>query len=300
MELAPVGICTYVRLSHLRRTVDALKRNTLAAQTELFVFSDAPRPGDEAAVASVRRFAHGIGGFRAVHVVEREENLRARNCRLGMRQLIDEYGKMIFMEEDIVTSPAFLAFLNDALGRYANNSDVLSISGYCPPIEIPEHFADDVFALPRFNGWGFGIWKDRFDDIKMHLERSEVTGRFRNPIEIFRFAAGGWDMLRMLADDINGRIDALDVKIFYQQYTKGLVSVYPVKSLVSNIGHDGSGLHCGNSTRFDVERCDLESYTLTLPERPVMDRDILRANDRFRSGGLWKKAKHLKKFLKQL
>ena len=90
------------------------------------------------------------------------------------------------------------------------------------------------------------------------------------------------------------------MKIFYQQYVQGRTTVYPVKSLVSNTGYDGSGIHCGASDRFDVQRWDADTYTWTLPDRPSMPPEIVRAHARFWSGGPWRKLRHLKKFIRRL
>ena len=54
-DLAPIAVSTYARPQHLQQTIAALQKNTLAQQSELFVFSDAPKPGDEDKVEAVRR-----------------------------------------------------------------------------------------------------------------------------------------------------------------------------------------------------------------------------------------------------
>ncbi len=117
-DLAPIGLSVYVRLEHIKKTVSALQRNRLADQSQLYVFSDAPQPGDEKKVAEVRRFLKTISGFKMINIVERKENGRVANTRGGLRYLLDHFGKAILLEEDVVTAPGFLTFMNEGLEIY--------------------------------------------------------------------------------------------------------------------------------------------------------------------------------------
>jgi hypothetical protein len=281
--LAPIGLSTYSRLQHLRQTIAALQKNKLAEKSELFVFSDAPKAGDEEKVEAVRRYLRTIEGFKAVHIIEREENSRVGNSRGGMRMLLERYGKTIFLEEDILTAPSFLCFMNQALEKYEGNDRIFSISGYCPPIRIPADYKHDVFMVRRFNGWGVGIWKERFDTVKP-----------LSPSEFERFAArkeqtegfskgGGKDMLAMLKADAYGKIDAFDVKAMYAQFLSDRYTIYPKKSLTSNIGMDGTGVHCVVTSKFKVPLSDTSQFVL--PDNLIIDKRIVEAYLKFRASG---------------
>jgi len=162
--------------------------------------------------------------------------------------LVDTYGKMIWLEEDIVTAPGFLEFVNRALLFYEFNPRVFSITGYTPPIELPPVFTQDAFALTRFNAWGFGIWQDRYLAIR------EIQPAALESMNRLQLAKNGHDLYRMALADATGRIDALDVKaMFLQAATEGL-TIFPRNSLVQNIGHDGSGIHCPTTDRFLHQR----------------------------------------------
>jgi len=283
LNLAPVGISTYTRLSHLQRTIDALERNTIAAKSDLYIFSDGPRPGDEEKVEKVRGFLRTIAGFKSVSIFEREANSRVFNNRDGIKRLLKEYGKMIYLEEYIVTAPGFLAFMNLALDTYENNQEIFSICGYRPPIEIPAAYDNDAFVLPRFSAWGFGIWKDRFDLIEMEITPRDYKKFLFSPVQVIRFCRGGRDMLGMLRAEARGKIDALDVKIFYLQFLLQMKTVYPVRFLASNIGHDGTGLHCLETSRFDVTLDTVPNPSFSLPGKLAEDPAILKSNAAFRS-----------------
>lgn len=280
-ELAPIGVTVYARLEHLRRAIDALKNNALASQSELYVFSDAPRPGDESRVAEVRNYIRTIEGFKSVRIVEREKNGRVENSRGGINALLSDYGKVIFLAEDIVAAPGFLTFMNKALKRYECNERVFSVSGYSPPLKIPDSYQHDVFFLRRFSGWGFGTWEDRFSHIK-YMSPAEYEKFASNRARAREFIRGGGaDMMRMLKRDAYGEIDAGDVKAMYAQFLKDQYTVYPVQSLVRNIGHDGTGTHCNNTSRFDVVLSDKTAFEL--PDKVFLDKRIVKANRVFRA-----------------
>jgi hypothetical protein len=299
-KLAPIGISAYSRLGHLRNAIDALKRDPLAARSQIYLFSDGPAAGAEGRVAKVRAYLRQIDGFSKVHVIERAHNNRTFNNRDGMRQLSDEHGRFIWLEEDIVVAPGFLKFMNAALDCYADNSEIFSICGYRPPFSLPETYSDDAFVLPRFSAWGFATWKDRFDRIRMTIPRSEYYRFLLNPLRVARFARGGWDMLPMLHAEVHGRIDALDVKIFYQQFLMGMNTVYPVRHLASNTGNDGSGLHCVKTERFDVLLDNSIDQPFNLPATPVVRASILNANQQFRDIGLRAKARFWRRAVQDL
>jgi len=177
-QLAPIGLSVYSRVEHLKKNVAALKNNFLAPESELYIFSDAPKPGDEKKVYKVREFLKTINGFKNVTIFERKTNSRVKNNRDGIKFLLEKYGKIIFLEEDIVTSPKFLTFMNDALDFYKDDNRIFSISGYSPPIKIPKNYTKDIYLSYRFSAWGFGLWKNRYDMIDFNLDG--IDDFFRN------------------------------------------------------------------------------------------------------------------------
>lgn len=280
--LAPVGVSVYSRLDHFKQTINALKLNTIADASKLYIFSDAPREGDEEAVLGVRAYARNIDGFDEVVIVERNENSRVNNNRGGMQYLLDKYEKMIWLEEDIVTEPGFLEFMNQALDSYRGADKVISITGYTPPIELPADYRNDVFFLQRFNAWGFGTWKRKFEKIELKIDEREYRLKMKDSEFYRKLVANGQDIPGMLDKDVRGDIDALDVKIMYQQILHEWYSVYPRKSLVQNIGHDGSGLHCRVSDKFHHDELWGKTGKFNFPEDVRVDKRIVSANRRFR------------------
>ncbi|MFT5635025.1 MAG: hypothetical protein ACI89T_000456 [Cognaticolwellia sp.] len=252
-NLAPIALGTYTRLAHLKETVYALQQNTLAQMSELYVFSDAPQPGDEAIVSDVRTYLSTISGFKKVHIIKRQKNGRVANNRGGIQELLQEYGKVIFLEDDNITATGFLAFMNDALHKYQNHPHVLSICGYTPKFEITDELNYyDNLALPRFVGWGIALWQEKFNlipsitpkDYKQIIMNAE-TVKYINHHH-------GRDLINRFRAESLGHIDGLDNKGCFLQTQTNMFSVHPKHSLVNNIGNDGSGVHSSKNDKYDI------------------------------------------------
>jgi hypothetical protein len=64
-----------------------------------------------------------------------------------------------------------------------------------------------------------------------------------------------------------------------------MYTIYPVQSLVKNIGHDGTGIHCGNSTRFDVDLWT-KTHNFSFEKNIRPEKKIVKENYKFRSNGV--------------
>lgn len=255
MNLAPIGLSTYKRHQHLANTLTALASNTLAKESELFIFSDAPKPGDEQSVAKVRSLIQNVPGFKKVHVFERKLNDRVFNNRGGMKFLLSEFGRMIYLEEDVVTAPAFLGFINEGLEEFNDKKSVFSVCGYTPPLKLNTVTDKSCYTCRRFSAWGFGMWADRYAKIEMN----KVDRNSLNNLQKWRLRSAGTDLVGMVDAVSRGEIEALDVRINFTMARDNLRVVCPTVSLTLNRGHDGTGIHCGISDYFETDMDDRQS-----------------------------------------
>jgi hypothetical protein len=251
MNLAPIAVSTYSRINHLKQTIEALQKNTLAEESELYIFSDAPKKGDEDIVRKVRRYADSVTGFKKVHVVKRKANGRVKNNRGGIERLLDSYGKCIFLEDDIVTAPGFLQFINDGLEFYKDDKNIISVGGHTPNLKANLDNEKDVYFARRFHPWGVGFWKDEYHKIKP-ISKAELNDKKT----IKKINEYGTDLHGMMLEDAAGNINALDVRACFLMAKEDLYTVVPTVTLVKNIGLDGSGFHCGN---LDIHEGDIIS-----------------------------------------
>lgn len=241
---APIALFVYSRPEHTRLTVESLRRNDLARESDLFIFADAPKDEMVAAgVQLVRNYIHSIDGFRSVTCIEREKNFGLSGSIVnGVTQLCGDYGRAIAVEDDILTASDFLTFLNQALEKYAEESKILSVSGFNYPIIVPESYPYDAFCTYRFPCWGWGTWKERWEAADWSVaDYSEFSANARLQE---RFNRGGNDLSWLLARHIAGKIDSWDTVWAYTHAKYDALSLLPVVSKTHNIGLDGSGVHC--------------------------------------------------------
>ena len=256
LELAPVIIFAYDRIQHLRQTIDALRLNDLASDTDIYIFSDGAKANNQTKVDQVRDYLKCIDGFQSVTVVEREKNYGlSSNIISGLNKIFETYKSVIVLEDDLVTSPHFLRFMNDALYCYAPYHQVSCLSGYILPVK---GLKSDLF-IQGADCWGWATWKENWqhfveDGPKLLLKLKEKNLFFSSYNRAF-------DYEQMLLDQIAGNNSSWAIRWYYSCVLKGHLCLYPQSSFVINIGHDGSGTH---SIETDMFGCELvQEYTFT-------------------------------------
>jgi hypothetical protein len=251
--LAPVCLFVYIRLEETKQAIDALKNNYLSDKTNLYIFSDGPK--NNAAlekVSAVREYINTISGFNKTKIIESEINKGLSESIIsGVSKIIDEYGKVIVIEDDLITSRNFLYYMNTALDFYQDTKRVLSISGFSFPIQFPENYAYDTSFGIRASSWGWATWKDRWGEVDWYVSD---YNRFKyNIVKRMKFNRGGSDLSHMLSKQMRGKINSWAIRFCYHQFKNDLVDVFPVISKVKNIGFGEN-----------AENCDIEIKNNTL------------------------------------
>jgi len=264
MTPAPIALFTYARPAHTARTVDALLRNELAAESDLVIFSDAARsPAHEPQVAQVRALLANIRGFRSVAIHHRPQNLGlSRSIIGGVGQVLQEHDRVVVLEDDMVTSQHFLRYMNDGLERFASDERVISVHGYVYPVRrlLPE-----AFFLPGADCWGWGTWRRGWRVFNADGQALLDELARRNLLHAFDFN-GTHPYSDMLRSQIAGKNDSWAIRWYASAFLASKLTLYPGRSLVHNIGNDGSGTHAGNSAMHDT---DLSSTAIDLRHVPV-------------------------------
>lgn len=294
-NLAPIALFVYNRLAHAQKTIEALKENALAAQSEIFIFSDGPKDSsDEIKVNAVRSFVKQISGFKNVTVTVRQKNAGfAEAITSGVTDIVNRFGKIIVVEDDLVTSPHFLEFMNDALNLYGNDEKVMEVSGYLWPEkkELPETFF--LIAAPC---WGWATWARAWKEFNPNVRHLMSEIKSKNLVRKFNFD-GSHNFFNHLQANADGNMKTWAIRWYASVFLRDGLCLYPKKSLTHNIGNDGSGTHDDPLKVFDtklsqekikVERMPLEESAyarglyrkfLKTTESPFRDR--LRYNTRY-------------------
>jgi hypothetical protein len=262
MNTAPILLFTYKRLDTLKQTVAALEKNDMAASSDLFIFSDAAKnEEDKAVVAQVRAYLKTIAGFRSIQIIEREKNLGlARSIISGTSWVLSTYDRVIVVEDDLITTPNFLAFMNGGLERYKGETSVFSIAGFSFNLKPPKlHYEYDAYFLNRAWPWGWATWKDRWNDIDWEV-RSYASFK-KNKRLRKAFSAGGSDLNKMLREQMEGKIDSWAIRWTYHQFCIGGITLFPVYSKVYNAGFDKFATHTTGSQKRYIPDIDTEGKT---------------------------------------
>lgn len=286
---APILLFVYNRPGHTRRVIESLKSNAEASASPLIIYADQARgEADASRVEEVRRYIRSIDGFGQIKIIERTENWGlARNIIDGVSTQVNAYGRVIVLEDDLVVSPYFLRFMNDALETYKDEERVGHIQA-CDFTKDPS--LPDTFLIKWTGSWGWATWarawKHFNPDGKALLAQLEA----RHLTRTFDFN-GNYPFTRMLRRQIAGKNNSWAIRWNASLFLADILSLNVGKSLVQNTGFDGTGTNCGGGGLY---ASDLWMHPLpVVPISPVVEHtEARRAFARYyhRTNGFWAKA----------
>ncbi len=246
---SPVALFVYNRVDNTRQTIAHLMANTLAPETDLYVFSDGGKsPETWAAVNVVRDYLHEVkaevertGALRSVTLVERAENYYLeRNIIEGISYVFEHHDRIIVLEDDICTSPYFLQFMNDAFATYLDTPHVMHIGGFTnlrldlhTDIQQSRVRPTGTYFTPHMAGWGWGTWRDRWQTHFRHYQTREEALYGLSPEDIDAMQYGG---VFPCLNSLDRNPIPWDVCWEIAIYRAGGLCLYPIHSLVRNIG----------------------------------------------------------------
>lgn len=300
--LSPVAVFCYNRPWHIEQTLEALSNNELASDSIIYIFCDGAKEDATAEqikqIEEVRRVVRKKQWGGEVHIVESDKNKGLRDSIIGgASMVIEKYGKVIVLEDDLVTSPFFLKYMNEALDFYENYKSVFSISAQSnvDPDFFPKDYPYDVYACQTHMPWGWATWKDRWNLVDWDIDK-KLAGRLENE-EYMRnaFMRGGEDLYyRSLMERLGGK-KVWSVCFSLAHFKYHAVSITPVISYIRNIGFDGSGENCG-----DAQTSPLNHNYYVNAKRDVRFLDVVymdsRIINRFYSGSIL----HRRPFFKRI
>ena len=282
MKQAPVVMFVYNRADHFMKTYEALSKCEGAKDTDLFVFSDgAKRECDMEKVNSVRAAVREVQKDNLFHTVEVIESPVNKGLAVsvigGVTQVLEKYGRVIVVEDDCVTSPYFLNFMNSSLVFYEKEKCVGAIAGYTPSLKYPEKYNEDVFFAYRSCSCGWATWKDRWENIDWKLEN--MKDFYKNPKLVQKLNSNGNDRFIRLYRQTKGNGSSWSVRFGAHLVKNDQFTVYPRYSYIQNIGCDESGVHSKSEDaakmRVDLSKA-IENPRLIKPEINVEIQKIMK------------------------
>ncbi len=257
LKLAPIVLFTYNRPVHTKKVLDALAANAEAKDSILYIFCDgAQSSATEEMMKNInktRLVARAENRFKEVTVKEQPVNNGLANSIInGVTEVVNKYGTVIVMEDDIVTSPFFLRYMNDALEKYKDENRVACIHGYVYPVKgkLPE-----TFFIKGADCWGWATWKRAWDGFEK--DGNKLLNQLQTNKLEHEFDFGGtYPYMQMLNNQINGINDSWAIRWYASAFLNNQFCLYPGVSLVQNIGIDGSGINSGQGSAHDVKICN--------------------------------------------
>lgn len=269
MIVAPVLLFTYNRLEHTKKTLSALLDNFLSNITDLYIYSDGPKNElDKCKIIELRKYLYNINGFKSVKIIERNENYGlSKNIISGVSEICKKHGKVIVLEDDLITSPYFLTYMNEAINKYIYNPNVSCIHGYVYPVNVE---LPNTFFIKGADCWGWATWSSAWNLFEKNGTKLLSEIKSKNLIREFNFN-NSYDYIKMLEDQICGINDSWAIRWYASCFLKNLYTLYPGKSLISNSGFDNSGTHSGNTNIFNQENF---SGKIMLEDIPIINSPI--------------------------
>lgn len=260
MKISPIAFFCFNRADKTRTVLEALAKNHLAKESEIFIFCDGPRNiRDLKSLQEVHKVIDSVDGFRKIHLIKREINHGSKESIIrGINQVLENSDTVIAVEDDILTSEGFLTFINQSLEFYKDQKNIWCVTGFNYPsymTSFPKNYQEDVFFVKGKNSaWGWGIWKDRWE--KVDFELKDFDEFSKNKTSIKEFNKAGSNLFEMLCLQKKGKIDAWDIQLSYAMFKNNAYTAHSSIPLVKNIGFDSSGTHTTcetNMTDFEFE-----------------------------------------------
>lgn len=300
--IAPIALFVFNRPRHTYKTINSLKNNKLSLSSDLFIFSDGPKNNEDISkVKEVRKYIKTIDGFNKIEIIFRESNLGLANSIIsGVSEVIDKYGRIIVLEDDLIVNSNFLKFMNESLNYYQKKKKVFSITGYNFPkkiLNIPNNYPHDVYFSSRCSSWGWGTWKDRWLMADWKMQNFDT---FISDLNMQRqYALSGDDKIEMLISQKEGKIDSWAIRWDYSHFENKAYCLYPVNSFVDNVGFDGSGVHCDEYKGYTLnEELKDTDYNIRFVDEVKLDENIMKSFRKiFKKDPLIKIKKIIKKII---
>lgn len=245
---APILIPTLNRFKHFKCCVESLSKCTHADKTDLYIALDYPlKESHWEGYQRIEKYIEEIDGFKTVTVLKRNENYGAvKNYLDGNKVVFDKYDRVIFCEDDNEFSPNFLDYINKGLDKFENDNRVFAICGYNYPVVMPQDYIYNYYCVNAFSAWGYGIWKNRYEEFYLNFNYDYIQYKLRNIKDVFILFIKRPRSINSLLQIVKSGHLTADVVITSNLITKNIYCIFPALTKVRNYGHDGTGVNCGN------------------------------------------------------
>ena len=273
---APIVLFTYNRPIHTQKVLNSLALCQESSQSDLFIFCDGAKENVDQEglnnIRQVRQIVNSENRFKKVVVIEHEKNKGLANSIIdGVTEIVNKYGKIIVVEDDLIVSKGFLKYMNQALSMYEDDSEVGCIHAWNYYFKNVED-CESTFFLKGADCWGWATWKSSwklFNSDAQFLLNQIVSNK-----QEFEFnRKNTHEFVQMLKDQIEGKVNSWAIRWHASLFCNNKYCLHPTISLVKNIGFDDLGTHTINLEldQNPIDEINPVSYThLTLPTKRIV------------------------------
>lgn len=177
MKIKPtIVVIAYNRIDSLSRLLGSLNRAKIEMNTRLVISID--YSGDLSVTGYANSFEWPYG---EKIVITHDVNLGLRKHVLKCGDLTEKYGALIVLEDDLVVSPMFYQYTQQALEFYEKDNNVAGISLYNHKYNVNaqqtfEPLVDgfDVYWLQFASSWGQAWTAKHWQDFKCWYEKQDA------------------------------------------------------------------------------------------------------------------------------
>lgn len=274
MSFAPIIIFAFNRPESLKQLISSLLLNTECIDCDLYIFVDGARANKEGEVLLVKlvqEYVKTIVGFKSINYFFSETNKGlGPSIIAGVSEVINKHGKAIVLEDDLMLTSNFLAFMNQGLEKYENEQKVFSICGYSNKVNRPCDYIPDSYFCTRSSSWGWATWADRWNSVDWNLEPFDQYVIHKKAFNKW----GGSDCFGMLNGWHDGKNKSWAIRFCFSQFLQDKLSLFPIESKVINDGFDGQGTNCKSWSRFKYEVDNSGSKEFSWPVNISLNKKI--------------------------
>jgi hypothetical protein len=245
MELAPIVLFVYNRAGCTLQTLEHLKKNILADRSKLFIFSDGPKKGateeELNKITLLRKLIRKEQWCKDVHIFESPVNLGLADSIInGVTEVVNKFGKIIVLEDDLLTSVHYLAYMNEGLCRFEKEDKVFQIVGYTAPVRT--HFKNDSYFLPMASSLGWGTWARAWKYFEINPQDYILLKGDKKLRKKFDLG-NSYPYSDMLIRQMETGIDSWAIRWWWSVFKQNGVGLFPDRTLIACIGFDPEATH---------------------------------------------------------
>ena len=224
---------SYNRPSHLKRVVISLENYKV---NNLYVILDGPKNNKDKLVQ--KEIITNVLGENKIKIklIKRKKNIGlAKSIYTALDNFSKKYKKIIILEDDCIPRKEFFSFIKKSFYLSLKDDGIAAICGYqLPQLHNKNLSKLKILKLKHFIPWGWAIksknwqyFRKNFKKVNLNYDKKDLPSNLKKILKKSKNNEKNiWSKNFVLFNYIN--------KKFY---------LFPDKSLIKNIGFDGSGVN---------------------------------------------------------